>query len=118
MNESNKETFTDKYFPRDWPDRCIGNVVVNEETPATDTMKVCSIIHGRGVSVIGHITDGILHTLSLKCSADLLAPKILKMKPTITKVLHEFVLNGECLDLFQSEANLIRSLDIYYCSNV
>ena len=32
---------------------------------AADTMKVCSIIHGGGVSDIGPITDGILHTLSL-----------------------------------------------------
>ena len=40
------------------------------------------------------------------------------MKPAITKVLHEFVLNRECLDFYQSEADLIRSLSIYYCSNV
>ena len=57
---------------------------------AADTMKVWSIIHGGGggVSDIGPITDGILHTLSLKCSADLLAPKILKMKPSITKTMN------------------------------
>ena len=78
---------------------------------AADTMKVCSIIHGGGVS----ITDGILHTLSPKCSADLLDTKILKMKPAITKVLHEFVLNRECLDFYQSEADIIRALNIYYC---
>ena len=40
------------------------------------------------------------------------------MIPSITMVLHEFVLNREYLDFYQSEANLIRSLNIYYCSNV
>ena len=60
----------------------------------------------------------MLHILSPKCSADLPAPKILKMKPAITKILHEFILNRECLDFHQSEANLIRSLNVYYCSNV
>ena len=86
---------------------------------AEDTTKVCSTIHGGGVSSeMGPVIDGMLHTLSLKCSAALLDPKILEMKPSITKVLHESVLTTECLDFYKSQANLLRSLNIYYCSNV
>ena len=86
---------------------------------ADDTMKVCSVIHGGGVSGdIESVIKGMLHTLSLKCPVALLAPRMLEMKPAITKVISESVLSRECLDFFKSDANLLRSLNIYYCSNV
>ena len=86
---------------------------------AEDTMKVCSVIHGGSIyGDKGPIIDGMLHTLSLKFSVVLLAPKILEMKPALSKVLHEFVLSRHCLEFYTSETNLLRSLNIYYCSNV
>ena len=86
---------------------------------AEDTMKVCSVIHGGNIhGDKGPIIDGMLHTLSLKFSVVLLAPKILEMKPALSKVLHEFVLSRHCLEFYASETNLLRSLNIYYCSNV
>ena len=82
-------------------------------------MKVCSVIHGGSIyGDKGPIIDGMLHTLSLKFSVVLLAPKILGMKPALSKVLHEFVLSRHCLEFYTSETNLLRSLNIYYCSNV
>ena len=82
-------------------------------------MKVCSVIHGGSIhGDKGPIIDGMLHTLSLKFSVVLLAPKILEMKPALSKVLHEFVLSRHCLEFYTSETNLLRSLNIYYCSNV
>ena len=97
------------------------NINFSERTKvrrADDTMEVCAAIHGGGVSGdVGPVINGMLHTLSLKWHVAVMATKILEMKPAITKILHESVLSRECLDFFKSDANLLRSLNIY-CSNV
>ena len=44
VNVKSKETFTDKYLSQSWPDGCIGNVVVDEETPAILTFSMKSFL--------------------------------------------------------------------------
>ena len=87
---------------------------------ADDTIKVCAAIHGGSIrgDNIEPTVDGMLNTLSLKCPAGLLAPKILGMKTAVTKVITETVLTTHSKEFFISEDNLLRSLNIYYCSNV
>ena len=82
------------------------------------TFTVCSIIHGGDVSTIDPTVDGMLETLSAKCIAGYLAPKILKMKSSVTTVVRNSVVSEHCKNYYKSEVNLLRSLNIYYSSSV
>ena len=83
-----------------------------------ETFNVCAPIHGGSEKNILPVIDGMLHTLSSKCTSSVLVPKLLGMKPAVTKVLKESVLTEHCNQYYCSTDNLLRSLNIYYCTNV
>ena len=72
-------------------------------------------------SIVGNIepaVSGMLQTLGAKCSANNLATKLLEIKPAVTKIVNESVLSKHCKQFEESEDNLLRSMHVYYCSNV
>ena len=83
-----------------------------------DTFTVCSAIHGGDDNNISPTIDGMLETVGAKCPAALLATKILSMKPAIRNAVTSNVLIKHCNQFYRSEENALRSLNIYYCSNV
>ena len=84
----------------------------------SDTWEVANIIHGGTFASIDPSVDGLLETLSTKCVASKLDPKILKMKSSVTTILSDTIITGHCKTYYLSEDNLLRSLNIYYSSSV
>ena len=81
----------------------------------TATWDACKSIHG---SSQDSIVYGLLDTLGYKCKPNFLAPKLLHVRPQLTKVLTENVLRTHTRNFYVSEENALRSLNVYYCSNV
>ena len=40
------------------------------------------------------------------------------MKPAVTKIIEKSVTTKTCTDYFRFEENILRSLNVYYCSSV
>lgn len=80
-----------------------------------DTWKKCKSIHGPSKDAIVY---GLLDTLGGKCTSSYLAPKLLHVRSPVTKLIKESVLRKHTKDLYDSDENSLRSLNVYYCSNV
>ena len=94
---------------------------INERTKRrriSDMWNLSMVINGGTSTDIDPSVDGLLETLSTKCVASKLAPKILKMKSSVTTILSDTIKTEHCKTYYESEANLLRSLNIYYSSSV
>ena len=83
----------------------------------SEIFTVCKAINGGSEDILP-VIDGMLLTLSSKCTSSVLVPKLLGMKPAVTKLLKQSVLTEHCNQYYHSNDNLLRSLNMYYCNNV
>ena len=77
-----------------------------------ETMGVCSMIHGECSPY------GVLDTLTSKFKAKELVQHVMGAKPSFVKELEKTILTKKEKEYYESEDNLLRSLNIYYCHSV
>ena len=79
----------------------------------SETMTACSLIHGCKESAYG-----ILDTLTSKFKVKDLVESVLATKPSFVKELESKVMTQNEKIYYDSNDNLLRSLNIYYCHSV
>jgi len=92
----------------------------SKERRRSETFQTCQTIHGGSSENIEPTVFGMIDTLSAKCKADYLACQIMKSKKFLSKTL---VRSVKCIKqhnktFYNSEENVLRSLNVYYSSNV
>ena len=80
-----------------------------------ETWDQCKTILGSSQDAI---VFGLLDALGGRCKASYLAPKVLNFKLPVTTLIKETVLRRHTRRFYESEENNLRSLNVYYCSNV
>ena len=65
-----------------------------------------------------YAVDGMLDTLTSKCHAASLVPKILNLRPALKKCLQKSAIHHWLKDFFLSQQNILRSLNVYYAHDV
>ena len=98
-----------------------GSGEITEKTKYRRIAKtfVASIaIHGGSAETKNPAIDGMINTIFSKCTALPLATKLLGMKPAVTKIIEKSVTTKTCTEYYRSEENILRSLNVYYRSNV
>ena len=83
-----------------------------------ETLKACSVVHGATKSNITPAIDGMLETLTSKCSAKLLSTKILNSKTSMVGLIKKTTLKSWAKEYFKSQENLLRSVNVYYSHHV
>ena len=84
----------------------------------TETFQTCEVIHGGTSENIEPTVSGMLQTVTARCKAKYLACKVLKSKPSFVNELSQSCIRKHNKDFYNSEQNLLRSLNVYYSSNV
>ena len=84
----------------------------------SDTFTMATIVHGGNDLKVEPAINGLLQTVFARINSEKLAKKLLNTKPAVTKVLKSLILKEHCQNYYNSEQNVLRSLNIYYCSNI
>ena len=81
-------------------------------------MAMALEIHGGSVEDPEPAIDGLLLTVATKLSSAVLPVKLLGLNPPATSTMTATILKEFSCKMYNSEENALRSLNIYYCSNV
>jgi len=91
---------------------------IKNERRRSETFQTCQTIHGGSSENIEPTVFGMIDTLSAKCKADYLACQIMKSKKSLSKTISEKCIKQHNKTFYNSEENVLRSLNVYYSSNV
>ena len=83
----------------------------------SETFQACEVIYGGTPENMEPTTNGMIDTLTARCTGKYLAYKLLQAKPSFVKELTESCIRKHS-DFYKSEQNILRSLNVYYSSNV
>ena len=83
-----------------------------------ETIEVCRAIHGGTADNLEPTIEGMVDTLTAKCKSNYLALKIMKSKNSLAKSISLSCIKQHNIEFYSSESNILRSLNVYYSSNV
>ena len=90
------------------------------KSPISESTKLRSKVrrHGGTPENMEPTTNGMIDTLTARCTGKYLVYKLLQAKPSFVKELTESCIQKHNSDFYKSEQNILRSLNVYYSSNV
>ena len=83
-----------------------------------ETLDAAIAIHGASLNNPDQAFDGLLDTLSAKCSSKKLSEKVINLNKPVVKHIKTKVLKEWSESFEKSEENILRSLNTYYSHNV